>query len=158
MSCTLLGLVGSFLSAFNSAFIAATHIGILQARRWTTGVDEIVRFRYVAGILFIAAGALALLLFQVPNPYALANLLHGPYAISGAALGLRGGRRTVSSSFLLAIWAAGVLVWIAYLSSKFAAWYVATTEEANTIPVGVLLFVLILVAFELQFLLRRRKA
>jgi len=158
MGCTLLGLTGSFLSAFNSAFISASHIGILQARRWTTTVDEIVRFRYVAGVLFVALSALALLLLRSPNPYSLANVLHGPYAIAGATvLGLRGGKKKVSTRFLMAVWSIAVLLWSAYLSAKFDTWYVATTEEANTIPLGVLLFLLVLTAFEVRQLASKRK-
>ena len=146
MAAILLGLISSFLSAFNSAFISALHLGVLQIRQGKKRRNELVVFRFLAGGLFIGLSLFFLLLFAMPNPYALGNVLLGPYAVAGATiLGLRAGSRTVSPRFLLGLWTVTMTAWAAYLISTIDDWGVASTAEANTIPPGISLFVVTLV-------------
>jgi hypothetical protein len=141
MTFTLLGMISSFLSAFNSAFISSVHLVLLQARRWKRRSTEIHYLRYLASAILLVIVFFFLASLGLANPYALGNLLLGPYCIAGGiVLGLWGGARITSSSLLLWIWAVGLVAWIAYLVPYSGMWAVATTREANTIPTAIAMF------------------
>jgi Na+/pantothenate symporter len=145
MAAILLGLISSFLSAFNSAFISSLHLAVLQARKSKKRKNELAIVRFLAGGLFVALSLFFLVLFQMPNPYALGNVLLGPYAVAGASvLGLRGGNRAVKPQLLLALWAITMTAWATYLIVSVNDWGIASTHEANTIPPGIALFVITL--------------
>lgn len=135
MTFTLLGMLSSFLSAFNSAFISAVHLPLLQARCWRPIDVELHRFRYLAGGVFL----LIMLVFAagigLGNPYSIGNFLLGPYALAGAiVLGLCGGRRAVKPKWLLGIWVIGLTAWVLFLVPYGTMWATPSTKEANTIP------------------------
>lgn len=142
MTFTLLGMLSSFLSAFNSAFISAVHLPLLQARRWRPIDVEIHRFRYIAGGVFL----LIMLVFAagiggLGNPYSIGNFLLGPYALAGAiVLGLCGGRRVVKPKWLLGIWFLGLAAWMLFLVPYGTMWSTPSTTEANTIPPAMVAF------------------
>ena len=144
MTFTLLGMLSSFLSAFNSAFISAVHLPLLQARRWRPIVAEVHRFRYIAGGIFL----LIMLVFgagiALGNPYAIGNFLLGPYALAGAiVLGLSGGRRKINTKWLMWVWSVGLAWWIIYLVPYGRMWTTPSTDEANTIPPAIAAFVIV---------------
>ena len=150
MGAILLGLISSFLSAFNSAFISSLHLAVLQARKARKRKNELVVVRFLAGGLFVALSLFFLFLFPMPNPYALGNVLLGPYAVVGATvLALRGGNRVVNPRFLVGVWAITMTAWATYLIVNVGTWAIASTHEANTIPPGIALFVLTLVVLTL---------
>jgi len=141
MTFTLLGMISSFLSAFNSAFISATHLILLQARRWNARPEEIHYLRYLASGVFVVIIFFFLAGFGLTNPYSLGNLLLGPYCIAGGiVLGLGGGARIAPARRLLWIWATCLLGWVVYLIPYSSMFAVATTREANTIPPAIVMF------------------
>lgn len=150
MTFTLLGMLSSFLSAFNSAFISAVHLPLLQARRWKPIDLEIHRFRYLAGgvfvvIMLIFAGGIGL-----RNPYGLGNFLLGLYAVAGAlVLGLQGGARVARMKWIMLAWALGLAWWVIFLVPYADMWMTPSTREANTIPPAMAAFVLVSAAMSI---------
>jgi hypothetical protein len=135
MAFTLLGMLSSFLSAFNSAFISAVHLPLLQARRWRPVGSEIHRFRYLAGGTFIVIMFVFAAGINLGNPYAIGNFLLAPYALAGAiTLGLCGARRTIKTKWVLWTWAIGLVWWVLFLVPYGTMWSTPSTKEANTIP------------------------
>lgn len=150
MGAILLGLLSSFLSAFNSAFISALHLAVLQTRRAKAPEHELAAMRFLAGGLFIGLSLFFFALFAMPNPYALGNILLGPYAVAGATvLALRGGIRVVHPRLLVALWVTMLALWATYLIVSVEHWAVASTYEADTIPPGIALFILTLLVLSL---------
>ncbi|HUP62424.1 MAG TPA: hypothetical protein VNA69_18610 [Thermoanaerobaculia bacterium] len=150
MGAILLGLISSFLSAFNSAFISSLHLAVLQVRKAKKRKNELAVVRFLAGGLFVALALFFLFLFPMSNPYALGNVLLGPYAVAGATvLALRGGNRVVRPLFLFGLWTVTMTTWAVYLIVRVNDWGIASTHEANTIPPGIALFVVTLVVLTL---------
>ncbi len=110
----LLGLVGSFLSSFDSALISAIHVTLLFRLPKLRIADDMHSFYFLAGTAFLIINLLFLLLplLGISNPYALANMLLGLYVgIAGILIGTNGVLRSLSNQNTLLIITAVNAVW-----------------------------------------------
>lgn len=135
-----LGLVASFLSAFDGALLSTGQIGLILARRQmpTSNLDERPRFHWLMVASLITTCFLFLGLVQLSNPYAPATVLLAPYAlVAGIQLGTRGKLSRLPDRSLLWIVTAGFAFWFWYLTSP-AAPNLATpsTFLLNAVPIG----------------------
>jgi len=149
-----LGLVASFLSSFNSALLASVQIGLILRRR-STSADELKTFHWLMAVnlLIVTFGFLALL--STGNPYFLANVLLGPYAVvAGVQFGSFGFVSKMREGALLWVAVLSLLAWFLYISSGEPIAAAPNTFELNTIPAGVMLFILVTSA---SWLLRSRR-
>jgi F0F1-type ATP synthase assembly protein I len=150
MVIILLGLVAGFLSAFDSALLAAVHLSVLgRFYPPTKPSDTLDTFRQQIGLLFLLLNVLLIALpaIGMRNPYFFANLLLGHYAvIAGLLCGTLGYRRPLSAHQLvsLAIW--GIASWYLYMLTRSGLTIRPSAAHLTSIPVGVVLFLLIGVA------------
>jgi Na+/proline symporter len=147
---TALGLIASFLSAFNGALLASVHVGLVAKRRLRRTRTERARFHWlmVSTLLTIFFMFVAMLSFD--NPYILANLLLGPYAVAaGVLVATRGKIQRMPDRSLLWILVIGFAAWFIYFLSTVGLPAVPTTYQINTVPGGVLLFGLTVLACRL---------
>jgi hypothetical protein len=142
-----LGLIASFLSSFDGALLASVHLGLMLRRKRSEQVlptqNEMSRFHW----LMVAALLTVFLLFRslvgFTNPYLLGNLLLGPYAlIAGIQVGTRGNISRLRKNSVLWVTVLGILGWFFYFVSTGIP-KLPTTYQINTVPGGVLLFLVI---------------
>jgi hypothetical protein len=139
----VLGLVASFLSSFNSALLASVQIGLLLKRKTTRVKSEMSRFHWlmvtaIFTIFFLFVGFNA-----SGNPYLLANLLLGAYSIiGGVQIGTKGDISRLPENSLLWIYVLGGVGWLLYLVSTIGLPKVPTTYQINTVPGGVVFFLI----------------
>src|SRR6202048_3135174 len=76
-----LGLIACFLSAFDSAVLASVHVALILQRQRRGVPIETARFHWLMVTVLITVFFLFEGLLSFDNPYLLANLLLGPYAI-----------------------------------------------------------------------------
>jgi Na+/proline symporter len=154
-----LGLVASFLSSFDSALLAAVQVGLILQRKKAPVEFESARFHWlmVTGLLTICLLFAALI--HIGNPYLLANLLLGAYAIvAGVEIGSVGLLEGLPENSVLWILVVGFVGWFLYFVSNMGLPSVATTYQINTVPGGVLLCLLVAFACQLLVLGGRRNA
>ena len=143
-----LGLIASFLSSFDGALLGSVHLGLMLRRKKSEQQahptqNEMSRFHW----LMVAALLSVFLLFRslvgFSNPYLLGNLLLGPYAlIAGIQVGTRGNISLLRENSVLWVTVLGTLGWFFYFVS-IGVPKVPTTYQINTVPGGVLLFLVI---------------
>jgi hypothetical protein len=142
-----LALTASFLSAFNGALLAAVHVGLVVQRHLRPVRREQPRFHWLMVSALLVIFFLFAALRSLDNPYLLANLLLGPYAIAAAVLaGTRGLLDPLPEGSLLWIAVASVVVWCVYFVSTTGLPSLPTTYQINTVPGGVFLFAGVLLA------------
>lgn len=140
---TTVALIGSFLSAFNGALVSAVHVGLVMRRRLKHVRSERARFHWLMASALLAIMFLFAALRSHGNPYFLANLLLGPYAIcSGVLLGTRGGVDEMPDGSLMWLFVVTNVAWFAYFMSASASLAIPTTYQLNTVPGGAMLFAL----------------
>lgn len=137
-----LGLVASFLSAFDSAILASVHIGLMLQRRQAKVPVELPRFHWLmVAVLITTFFSFMALVASSTNPYLLANLLLGPYAlIAGIQTGTWGRVSRLRDGSLLWIVVLCLVGWFLYFVANVDVRGPATTDQANTVPGGVGLF------------------
>jgi hypothetical protein len=139
-----LGLLGSFLSAFDSAILGATHIILMLQRKNSSERSEISRFHWIMAAGLITIFLLFLGLSSFNNPYILANLLLGPYAIIAGVQVATGALVSVlPERSLLWIFIVGFTSWSIYFIWKLGLPETPNTYQVNTVPGGICLFFLI---------------
>lgn len=156
---TALGLISSFLSAFNGALLSSVHVGLVARRHLGEVPSELPRFHWlmVSALLTIFFLFAAMLTFG--NPYILANFLMGPYAsIAGLLVATRGTIERMPDQSLIWILTAGCAAWFVYVVGAVGIPAVPTTYQVNTVPGGVLLFALTAVACKAQIAIGARRA
>jgi hypothetical protein len=154
-----IGLVASFLSAFNSGLLTSVQLGLILQRLRAPKVSETSRFHWLMGC---ALGTIFLLFVElrvVGNPYLLANVLLGPYAlVAGIIVATRFSLGTLPRISALWILAIGSVGWFSYFVSYVRHPSVPSTFEVNTVPGGALLFVATFALCRLLMLGKRRYA
>lgn len=139
-----LGLIACFLSSFNSAMLASVHVGLLFQRKQRRVELELPRFHVLMASSLLAAFFLFAALLSFGNPYLLANLLLGPYAlISGIQAGTQAAPAHLPANSLLWIAVGGFLAWFVYLETVFGIPTAPTTYQVNTVPSAVMLFLIV---------------
>ena len=140
-----LGLIASFLSAFNSSLIVSVHVGLLLKRRDAPVSSEWTRFYWLLISAFIVMFALFGALGSSANPYLLGNVLIGAYAlVAGVLIGSRASVSRVRQGSLPFVFIAGSVVWLSYFIYAVPTPEIPSTYEINTVPAGVLLGILAL--------------
>lgn len=137
-----LGLISSFLSAFNGALLSSVHLGLVMRRRLHRTRNEMPRFHW----LMVSALLTTFLVFaafrSTENPYVLANLLIGPYAVlSALCVATAGGMREMRQGSALWVVVLGCTAWLIYFADAVGFPASPTTFQINTVPGGVALFV-----------------
>ncbi|TAK37270.1 MAG: hypothetical protein EPO30_10930 [Lysobacteraceae bacterium] len=141
-----LGLVACFLSSYNSALLASVHVGLLFQRKQRRVESELPRFHVLMASSLLTAFFLFAASLSFANPYLLANLLLGPYAlIAGIQAGTRAAPAHLPANSLLWIAVGGVIGWLVYLESGLGIPTAPTTYQVNTVPGGVMLFLIVTV-------------
>lgn len=138
----VLGLVASFLSAFDSALLASVHIWLMLQRKKAPIKPEVSRFHWfiVTALVTIYFSFSTLTTFG--NPYLLANLLLGAYSlIAGVQIGTSGTVSRLPGNSVLWIYVVGLVVWFLYFVNYQGIPTVPITYQINTVPAGVLLVV-----------------
>jgi Na+/proline symporter len=136
-----LGLVASFLSAFNSAVLAGVHVGLMLQRHQRRVPREIARFHWLMITCLLSVCLLFTALHRGSNAYLLANLLLGPYAaIAGVQAGSRGAVARLPDGSVLWIMAVALAAWFIYVTGAFDLLGPPTTSQINTVPAGVGIF------------------
>jgi Na+/proline symporter len=147
-----LGLVASFLSAFNSAVLASVHVGLMLQRKRMPVKSEVSRFHWLMVTSLLTIFLLFRALATLSNPYLLSNLLMGAYAlIAGVQIGTSGTISRLPENSLLWIFVLGLVGWFLYFVSAEGIPEFPTTYQVNTVPGGVLLF--FVTAFACQILI-----
>lgn len=140
---TSLGLIASFLSSFNGALLLSVHFGLLNQRRQRIAAQEIARFHWLMTAALLTVFFLFYALRSFENPYILANLLLGPYAlVAGTIVGIRTGKAPLPRGSLLWIFVAGGVGWLMYFTARIGFPEAPTTYQVNSVPAGALLFAL----------------
>jgi len=148
-----LGLVASFLSSFNSALLASVHVGLMLRRKKTLVKSEVSRFHWLMVTALVSIFLLFRALIVFSNPYLLANLLLGTFAlIAGVQVGTRGILSHLPERSLLWIFVLGCVCWFLYFLSIVGIPRLPTTLQINTVPGGVLLFFATVLACQLLIL------
>jgi hypothetical protein len=146
MVIVLLGLVAGFLSAFDSALLTAVHLSVLgRFYPSTKPSDTLDTFRQQIGLLFLLLNVLlvALPAMGMHNPYFLANLLLGHYAvIAGLLCGTLGFRRALPAHQLVSVSICGIASWYMYMLTRPGLTTRPTAAHLTSIPFGVILFLL----------------
>lgn len=137
-----LGLIASFLSAFNSALLASVHLGLMLVRKKVGMRREMSRFYWFMSVallvIFFLFKALPLL---TGNAYLLGNFLLGAYALlAGVQIGTRGAVSRLPEHSLLPLLAFGLAIWSVYFVSAGGLPEVPSLNQVNMVPAGVLLF------------------
>lgn len=167
-----LGLVASFLSSFNSALLASTHVVLIWQRRmgqWRRrgrskeAMAEEAKFYVIMMVVFIViclvfATAVELLCNPVPdkfnNPWLLGNLLMGGYAAMGGLLiGTNGKVFRLPKFSLEIVFATAMVLWVRYFLSSSGFSQRPTVFSVNTIPIGVALCLITALATRLLILI-----
>jgi hypothetical protein len=144
-----LGLVASFLSSFDGALLASVHVGLMLQRRKARIERELSRFHWLMVAAFFTVFFLFKALYHFGNVYLLANFLMGAYAlIGGINLGTKGTVSRLPENSLLWIVIIGSTAWLIYFVQAGLP-EVPTTYQLNTVPGGVLMFVLTAVTCQL---------
>lgn len=142
--CATLGLVGSFLSAFDSAILAAVHTVLIVQRKNNQVEFEGPRFHWLMVGALLCTSFLFMAFIFIGNPYLLSNLLMGLFAaIAGAQIGSKGAGSLLPGSSLLWIVVLGFVGWFWYISSVVGFPSMPSTYQVNTVPVGALLVIMI---------------
>ncbi len=138
-----LGLIASFLSAFDSAILAAVHVGLIQHRKRHPAGPELARFHWSMVVALLVSFLLFLGLLSVGNPYLLANLLLGGYAIiAGIQVGTRGKPSSLPAGLPVWIIIVGFVGWIMYFTGTLDLPNTPTTYQINTVPGGAFIFLI----------------
>lgn len=150
-----LGLVASFLSSFDGALLASVHVGLMLQRKKSRAEQEISRFHWLMVAALFTVFFLFKALYHSGNVYLLANFLMGFYAlIGGLQLGTKGAVTRLPENGLLGIVIVGGSAWLIYFVQSGLP-EIPTTYQLNTVPAGVLMFVLTAVTCRLLLLFRR---
>ena len=145
----VLGLVASFLSAFNGALLASVHIGLILSRKQKRRKSEMPRFHWLMVTTIVTLFLLFVAFTSSGNPYLLGNLLLGAYSlIAGVQIGTSGNISKLRGNSLLWVYILGFVGWIFYLASKGFP-EVATTYQINTVPGGVMFFLISTIACQI---------
>jgi hypothetical protein len=142
-----LGLIASFLSAFNSALLASVHLGLMLVRKKVGMRSEMLKSE-VSRFYWLMSAALLTIFFlfkALPsltnNAYLLGNFLLGAYAlIGGVQIGTRGAVSRLPEHSLLLLFAFGLAIWSVYFVSAGGLPEVPSLNQVNMVPAGVLLF------------------
>jgi Na+/proline symporter len=138
---TALGLVASFLSAFNGAVLSSVHVGLVARRRISKVPSELSRFNWLMVATLVTIFFLFAAMRSLGNPYLLANVLMGPYASVAGVLVAANGRLTrIPDGSMLWIITIGLAAWFIYVAGTLGMPTTPTTYQVNTVPGGVLLF------------------
>jgi hypothetical protein len=138
-----LGLLGSFLSAFDSAILAATHTILMLQRKSSSSASELSRFHWILAVGLITIFLLFLGLSSFSNPYILANVLLGPYAvIAGVQVATGALVSALPERSLLWVFVIGLTSWSIYFIWKVGVPEVPNTYQINTVPGGICLFLI----------------
>jgi hypothetical protein len=140
-----LGLIASFLSAFNSAVLASVHVGLMLQRASKPVAIETSRFHWLMVTALITIFFLFEALVSFDNPYLLANILLGPYAIvAGMQTATMARPSRLPEGSLLWVAVLGLVAWFIYLvSSPVGLSHVPNSYEVNSVvgAVGIFLAV-----------------
>ncbi len=132
-----LGLTSCFLSAFDSALIAATQVIIIIRRGQKPILLEAHRFNWVMVGVLLAIFAAFELFNASGNPYLLGNILLGPYAIvAGIQAGTSAKPASLPRRSILWIVVISMAAWMMYVINTIGVPRVPTTFQFNTVPVG----------------------
>jgi Na+/proline symporter len=154
-----LGLIACFLSSFDSALLASVHVGLAVQRKQRRRVaSEQARFYWLMTTALIAIFFLFEGLSSVGNPYLLANLLLGPYAIvSGIMVGTGASPGRLPNNGVLWILVLAFVGWFIYFISIVGLPRIPTTYQINTVPGGVAVFIIVALACWLLSILPVRR-
>lgn len=138
-----LGLIASFMSAFDSAILAAVHVTLVARRRPGRPRLETSDFHWLMAGFLLSTGLLFAAALSIGNPYLIGNVLIGPYAaIAGLLVGTRG-RVSLKEGRALPLLVVSQVVWFMYLASNHGFAAVPTTYQVNSVPAGSFLFVIV---------------
>jgi hypothetical protein len=152
-----LGLVASFLSSFDGALLASVHVGLMLQRKKAKAERELSRFHWLMVAALFTVFFIFKALYHSGNVYLLANFLMGAYAlIGGIHLGTRGAVARLPENSLLWIVVIGSAAWLIYFVQAGPP-EIPTTYQLNTVPSGVLLFLLTAATCQLLVLGGRKK-
>lgn len=138
---TSLGMIASFLSAFNGALIGSVQVGLILRRAVKREAVETPRFHWlmVTTLLSITALFMALLTLA-PNPYFLGSILLGPYMlVGGIQLGTLGVISRLREGVLLWIVAMAMAAWCVFIASGPPLVSAPSTYQLNAVPGGIML-------------------
>jgi hypothetical protein len=139
-----LGLIASFLSAFDSAVLASVHMGLMNWRRQRPAEIESIRFHWLMATALLVVFLLFSGLVSSHNPYLLGNVLLGPYAIIAAVqVGTRAMPSRLPKNSLLGIILSAFAIWCIWFGAIVKHPEVPTTDEVNTVPGGVCIFLVV---------------
>jgi Na+/proline symporter len=142
-----LGLVACFLSSFDSALLASIHVILIMRRKRKRIELEISRFHMLTGWMLIAIFFLFATLLSTGNPYLLANILLGPYAlVAGIQAGTNARPTLLPENSVLWIVVAGFSLWFMYLVSTSGLPSTPTTFQVNTVPSAAAVFLIVALA------------
>lgn len=152
-----LGLVACFLSSFNSALLASVQIVLIFQRKQRRVETELPRFHVLMACSLLTVFFLFAALSSLGNPYLLANLILGPYAlIAGIQAGTEAAPARLPTNSLLWIVIVSLFAWFIYLQSGPGLPMAPTTYQVNTVPAGVVLFLIIAVVCKVLIVGRAR--
>lgn len=145
LSFAVIGMMSSFLSSFDSMLVAATHIVLVQPGVATEALYpnslRFYRFALASFTLSIFLASLSLIT-SAGNPYFLANLLLGSFAIvAGLVIGTLGFRRIIYTELTGWLVLIALICWCVYFLSRASILTSPHPGQVDSVPVGALLFI-----------------
>lgn len=135
LGATLIGVFASFLSAFDSALISATHVSLIAARHRRPTLEELDRYRLLAALHFVIISLLFVIGSRFGNPGIMATILMGTYPVLGGLLiGTRGATRNLPPGVFGLLFLLGCAGWIAWVLHDEARFHVGRTTDLNLVP------------------------
>jgi len=149
--------LASFLSSFDSAFIASVHLLIICNLKEKKDIprERILFYKYI-GLVFILLNILFITLpgIGIKNCYFIANFLLGIYAIAASLLlATEGLKLEISKNSLIFFIIIATILWFIYLINFYNFFITPNIHQINTIPMAV--FFLIINIIILKFLIKK---
>lgn len=142
-----LGLVASFLSAFNSSLIASVHVALVVGRKRVTNANanETPRFHWLMASFLLTVSLAFMASLESENAYLLAMVLLGPFAVAAGVLaGTNGAPFRLRNESLVWLAALGTTGWFFVLLAFGVDWKVPSTREMELLPVAALMTLLVI--------------
>lgn len=137
----LLGIVASFMSSFDSFLTGAVHLLVVSRRFFSIEArDQKAEFYRSTALVFILINAAFAVVPRgmFSNPYLLANILLGNFAVAvGVLIGTGFFKRAIKLSTFVTLSTTVLAAWTSYVCSRPGLITTPSIEHLHTIPAGV---------------------
>jgi len=147
----LLGFISCFLSSFDSSLLNSAHtlsLAKITSQKGKTNCSGLQEYHRNIGAIFLCLNVLftAYPVMGVNNPYLLANILLGNFAVIGGVLvASKFFSLTVNHNDFVAITLIGIAFWTVFTISQPDILQMPSRIQIETIPCGIALFLIVII-------------